>query len=179
MLVSAPAKNGYLYMGDASNLTRLWERKTGSTPWIATRTGTNVDLFDRTPPATAAGTAFNLTFFSLDALTRAARWRIGLAGSISKTYGAPTWINHVLVVNDETYVYVLNSANGTSLFTSQPGGEMIPPAPVRGVEILVGHGDNLTAYGVTVGAPSGIGHPVLGTSLAGGSLASVLARARD
>jgi hypothetical protein len=119
----------------------------GFDPVDRNRTGTNVDLFDRTPPATAAGTAFNSTFFSLDALTRAARWRIGLAGSISKTYGAPTWINDVLVVNDETYLYVLISANGTSLFTSQPGGEMIPPAPVRGGEILVGHGDNLTAMG--------------------------------
>jgi outer membrane protein assembly factor BamB len=171
-LVSAPNQSGYLYTWYESNLTRLWEKPLTTVPWITTLTESSGRLFGATPATAVNGTAFPSTLFSLHARTGSVQWQIGLAGNLSKSYGAPTWVNGVLVVNDGTYLDLVEGSDGKVLSKSVPGGGMIPPVSVWGDEILVGHGDNVTAYAVVPGAGAG-------PSLGAGTTDPIAARPRD
>jgi outer membrane protein assembly factor BamB len=145
-LVSAPDKNGWLYTWYQSNLTLVWQKKMTSESFLATTTEMNGHLFGVTPAGTLGTKKFNSTVFSIDPLTGKVLWRIGETGQVGGTYGAPLWINGVLVVNDGSRLLALDAFNGKTLYSSAPVGGMVGPISVWGSEILVGHGDELTAY---------------------------------
>ena len=178
-LVTAASKNGYLYTWYQSNLTLLWQKDMTTSVYVGTTTESQGRIFGVTPDASVHGTAFESTVFSINPLTGAFHWRIGLPGDVEGTYGAPMWVNGVLLVNDGSYLYLIDASNGTILDESKPGGNMVPPVSAWGNEILVGHGRNLTAY--VVGSSSGGGNSGLagGTPLGGASTDPVLARVRD
>lgn len=145
-LVTAGNKNGYLYTWYQSNLTLLWSKKVTQGVYVDTTAEMNGHLFGVTPTAYIGAKKYNSTVFSINPINGKYLWRTGLPGKVSFTYGAPIWVNGVLVVNDGSYLVALDAFNGTILYRSQLGGAMVPPPSVWGSELLVGHGDNLTAY---------------------------------
>jgi outer membrane protein assembly factor BamB len=176
-LVTAANKNGYLYTWYQSNLTLLWQKKMTSSVYVDTTTEAPCCIFGVTPPASVHGKAFASTLFSINPLTGSFQWHIGLPGDAAVTYGAPMWINGVLVVNDGAHLYLVDASNGKVLYESNPGGNMDPPVSAWGSEIFVAHGENLTAYGVGSGA--GDSGSAGRMPLAGVSANIVLARVRD
>lgn len=178
-LVSAGNKNGYLYTWFQSNLTLAWQKKLTQGTYVGTTTERNGHLFGVTPPASIGDRKFNSTLFSINPINGQFVWRTGLPGQVSFSYGAPMWVNGVLVVNDGSYLVLVNAVNGKVLYESEPTGGMVPPVSAWGSEVFVGHGDSLTAYvansSVETGGESSSTLPLL----SGHSTDSLLARFRD
>jgi hypothetical protein len=177
-LVSAGNKNGYLYTWFQSNLTLVWQKKVTHGTYAETTTEMNGHLFGATPQAYIGPREYNSTLFSINPLDGSYLWRTGLPGRVGFTYGAPIWINGVLVVNDGSYLVLVDAFNGKILYESELAGGMVPPISAWGSEVLVGHGDDLTAF--AVGSPENYARDSLVRTAPGGSpIEPLLARVRD
>ena len=152
---------------------------TQSPGYVGTTSEMNGHLFGVTLAADVRGKPFNSTLFSINPLNGRFLWQIGLPGNANEAYGAPMWVNGVLVVNDGGFLYLVEAFNGKILYESEPGGRMTPPVSVWGGDLFVGHGDNLTAYSAESDSRTGNAASGTGTMSLGGAVDMVVARARE
>jgi outer membrane protein assembly factor BamB len=179
-MVTAMDKNGILYALTQSNLKPIWEYKvTTGIGRISTSFGGGL-LYAMSQKTTIGGTNYTGSIRAFNPLNGKVVWQDGFTQEPYNTYGAPVFVNGVVIVGDNNILDFINSATGTILKTVTYSTTIEPPVSVARGEVFVGDmNGNLTAYYVPSTSPtqysvSGTVHNSTGAALSGATVGYVL-----
>jgi outer membrane protein assembly factor BamB len=148
-VVTAEDKNGYLYELYQSNLSLIWSDRLGYHDGDRfSTTFANNTLYAVSMSAQVNLVNYSASLTAINPKDGARVWQDLFNISTGPTYGAPLYVNGVLVFSLNTSLFAVNAATGAVLFQSAPGGTFTPPASVYGGEILAGDGNHLAAFDV-------------------------------
>jgi outer membrane protein assembly factor BamB len=148
-VVTAEDKNGYLYELYQSNLSLVWSDRLGYHDGDRySTTVANNTLYAVSSSAQVNLVNYSASVTAIDPKDGAKIWQDLFNISTGATYGAPLYVNGVLVFALNTTLFAVNAATGAVLFHGSPGGTLTPPASVYGGEIFTGDGNHVIAFDV-------------------------------
>jgi outer membrane protein assembly factor BamB len=144
-MVTAADKNGRLYAWYQSNLTLAWNLSVSNLSetvqdTIITTSWNGQYLFDYAPETYVAnGTEYNGTLRALEPTNGAVAWQVGLPQPWSADmYGAPLCFNGMVVIPDNSTIYVFNATNGRQLYEYDAGTTAMGALTVSRGELFMG-----------------------------------------
>jgi outer membrane protein assembly factor BamB len=148
-MVTAINKNGILYAFYQSNLTVMWEQNVTS-PYgrISTSFGGGL-LYAMGQATIIGGVHYPGSIRAFDPINGTIVWADGFTQKPYNTYGAPVYVNGIVIVGDNNLLLFINAQTGVVLRSIGYTQTIEPPISVARGEVFVGDNNgNETAYEV-------------------------------
>ncbi|MGC2034222.1 MAG: PQQ-binding-like beta-propeller repeat protein [Thermoplasmata archaeon] len=148
-MVTAINKNGILYAFYQSNLTVMWEKNVTS-PYGRISTSFGGGLVYAMGQATIiGGVSYPGSIRAFDPINGTLVWADGFTQKPYNTYGAPVYVNGVVIVGDNNLLLFIKAQSGIVLRSIAYSQTIEPPISVARGEVFVGDNNgNETAYEV-------------------------------
>ncbi|MGC2035703.1 MAG: PQQ-binding-like beta-propeller repeat protein, partial [Thermoplasmata archaeon] len=149
-MITAMDKNGILYAFNQSNLSSpRWEQNvTSGFGRISTAFGGDL-VYAMSTQTVIDGVNYTGAIRAFDPLNGSIVWQDGFPQKPYNTYGAPVYVNGIVIVGDNTILDFINAQTGAILRSITYTGTIEPPISVARGEVFVGDmNGNETAYDV-------------------------------